>query len=194
MRRGYGREAYLELVGGRGPRADLQLSSDFISGFCGETEEDHRATLDLLEQVGYSQAFMYAYSLRERTRAAYRLEDDVPRATKLRRLQEVIDCFHRTAAAGNRRELGRTHLVLVEGPAKRGEGLLTGRTDTNKRVVFAGERPGEAAAGGARGGQGGARSPPPPCLLRPGDYAAVRIEAATGHTLRGAALGRASNA
>jgi tRNA A37 methylthiotransferase MiaB len=67
------------------------LSSDFIAGFCGETEEDHQATLELLEQVKYEQAFLFAYSMRDKTRAHRRLVDDVPELIKKRRLQELID-------------------------------------------------------------------------------------------------------
>lgn len=67
----------------------MALSSDFISGFCGETQEDHDATIDLLREVQYDQAFMFAYSKRDRTHAAYKYEDDVPEDVKLQRLQEV---------------------------------------------------------------------------------------------------------
>ncbi|CAN0176197.1 unnamed protein product [Laminaria digitata] len=128
MGRGYSREAYLDLVDHvRTVLPGVSISSDFISGFCGETEEDHRETISLMEQIRYDQAFMYAYSLREKTRAARRLEDDVPREIKQRRLQasrpdtaEVIDTFRRNVLQKNlEEEVGMDRLVLVEGRSRR---------------------------------------------------------------------------
>eukprot|EP00042_Codosiga_hollandica_P049111 m.563657 g.563657 ORF g.563657 m.563657 type:complete len:114 (+) comp57813_c1_seq43:1370-1711(+) len=83
--------------------AGVALSSDFITGFCGETEEDHAETLSLMEQVQYDMAFMFAYSMRPRTHAHHRMQDDVPEPVKSRRLQEIIDVFHRQASAKNAR-------------------------------------------------------------------------------------------
>ncbi len=137
MRRGYTREAYLALAErAREAIPGVALSSDFISGFCGESEADHRETLSLMEAVGYEQAFMFAYSRRERTHAAYHLEDDVPEQVKQRRLREIIEVFRRRAGERNAAEVGTTeHLVLVEGHSKRSteaSPTLTGRTDSNK--------------------------------------------------------------
>jgi hypothetical protein len=151
MRRGYTREAYLALAARiREAVPGVALSSDFISGFCGETEAQHEETLSLMRAVRYEQAFMFAYSRRERTHAAYHLADDVPEATKLRRLQEVIATFREVAAEDNQAELGRMHLVLVEGPSKRSTDAVpewTGRSDNNKRIVFG--RPAASGLGGA---------------------------------------------
>jgi tRNA A37 methylthiotransferase MiaB len=140
MRRGYTREAYLALAHRmREAIPGVALSSDFITGFCGEAEAEHAETLSLIREVGYEQAYMFAYSLRERTHAAYHLQDDVPEAVKQRRLQEVIATFREGAAARNAAEVGRLHLVLVEGPARRSSAevpQVSGRTDTYKRVVL----------------------------------------------------------
>jgi hypothetical protein len=107
-------------------------------GFCGETDADHRATLDLLRSTRYSAGFLFAYSRRDKTHAARHYADDVPQSVKDARLQEAFAAFRegqRVAFAG---EPGRVHLVLTEGPARRGEGLLAGRTCTNVRAVFSG--------------------------------------------------------
>ena len=127
MHRGYTREAYLSLIerarhiiGADTPECvGLGISSDFISGFCGETEEEHQDTLSLLEKVQYDQAFTYSYSKREQTYAGLFYQDDVPEDIKGRRLRELIDAFQRIAQERNRRlEIGRLHVVLVEGEAK----------------------------------------------------------------------------
>ena len=141
MRRGYTRESYLALVQrARAVIPNVTISTDLITGFCGETESEHQETLDLMREVQYDQAFMFAYSNRETTHAARTMTDDVPEATKLRRLQEVIDVFRAGVVDKNRKvEWGAFRLVLVEGPATRStreKPMLTGRTDGNKRVVF----------------------------------------------------------
>ncbi|CAE7246958.1 Cdk5rap1, partial [Symbiodinium sp. KB8] len=113
MRRLYTREAYLELAHRiRETVPGVALSSDFIAGFCGESEADHEDTLSLLEQVGYEQGFLFAYSLRERTHAAHKLEDDVPQDTKLRRLREIIDVFNVRARQRHVAEVGKRVVVL----------------------------------------------------------------------------------
>lgn len=141
MRRLYTREAYLELAHRiRETVPGVALSSDFIAGFCGESEADHEDTLSLLEQVGYEQGFLFAYSLRERTHAAHKLEDDVPQDTKLRRLREIIDVFNVRARQRHVAEVGKRVVVLVEGPSKRSTAAAptwTGRADNNMRVVLA---------------------------------------------------------
>eukprot|EP01099_Mayorella_cantabrigiensis_P006155 TRINITY_DN5095_c0_g1_i1.p1 TRINITY_DN5095_c0_g1~~TRINITY_DN5095_c0_g1_i1.p1 ORF type:complete len:314 (-),score=83.44 TRINITY_DN5095_c0_g1_i1:44-907(-) len=137
MRRGYTREAYLDLISQiRDILPECSLSSDFIVGFCGEREEDHQDTLSLVRAVGYDQAFMFAYSLREKTHAHRNYEDDVPAGVKKRRLQELIETFHQSSSQKNLNEVGSFQLVLIEGTSKRSEQELQGRTDTNKRVVF----------------------------------------------------------
>ena len=141
MRRGYSREAYLDLVyRARRIIPGVSISTDVISGFCGETEEEHKDTVSLMKQVKFDQAFMFSYSLREKTHAAHNLKDDIPEEVKLVRLQEVIDAFHGSIQDTNRDlEFGKLRLVLCEGPSNRSlrdDPQLTGRTDTNKRVVF----------------------------------------------------------
>lgn len=149
MQRGYSREAYLSLVerardiiGKDTPRGvGMGLSSDFISGFCGETEEEHAEAVSLVREVGYDQAFTYKYSRREQTYAGLNMIDSVPEEVKSRRLTELIDAFQTTATIRNSLlEVGRLHLVLVEGRANKQPYmdtiLWTGRTDTNKRVIF----------------------------------------------------------
>jgi MiaB/RimO family radical SAM methylthiotransferase len=139
MGRGYSREAYdslVERIDGIIGRDNVAISSDFISGFCGETEEDHSQTLDLLRSVGFDQAFMFAYSTREKTKAHRRLTDDVPHEVKQRRLREVIDTFNARLAERSGIDVGLRHVVLVEGRGRRDESKWSGRSDTNKRVFF----------------------------------------------------------
>jgi MiaB/RimO family radical SAM methylthiotransferase len=137
MKRGYTREAYLGLVERArsiiGP--SLELSSDFISGFCGETEEDHRQTLSLIEKVGYTQNFMFAYSERAQTRAYHRYEDDVPQEIKLRRLAEVSAVYRESAQALAEQQLGKREQVLIEGPSRRDASQMQGRTNGLRRCV-----------------------------------------------------------
>jgi len=185
MRRGYTREAYDKLIGRvRELLPHATLSSDFISGFCGETEADHEATLDLLRTTRFDKAFMFAYSLREKTHAHRRLLDDVPEPTKQRRLREVIDTYNAGARASNEAEVGRTHLVLIEGVSKRSEREWIGRTDSNKRVVFHRDRVPAALDATHSSSTVG---------LAPGDYVAVRVsEAISANTLRAVPLARSS--
>jgi ribosomal protein RSM22 (predicted rRNA methylase) len=145
MKRGYTREAYMELIDTvHSIIPDVALSSDFIAGFCDETEKEHADTLSLLEYVEYEQAFLFAYSMREKTHANRTMEDNIPPAIKQRRLQELIDVFRDRIHAKNVRvETGRLRLVLVEGPTKKqsqqahpGTSTWHGRTDQNKRVLF----------------------------------------------------------
>ncbi|XP_054641405.1 CDK5 regulatory subunit-associated protein 1 isoform X2 [Dunckerocampus dactyliophorus] len=137
MRRGYTREAYLELVQNiRSIIPEVSLSSDFISGFCGETEEDHQQTLSLIRDVGYNIGFLFAYSMRKKTQAFHSLQDDVPAAVKQARLGACISVFRQEAARINAALVGSTQLVLVEGESKRSAKELCGRTDGNMRVIF----------------------------------------------------------
>jgi MiaB/RimO family radical SAM methylthiotransferase len=144
MRRGYSREAYLELINDvKVMIPDVAISSDFITGFCGETEEEHIETLSLMRTVQYDQAFMFAYSMREKTHAHRTMSDDIPPDVKNRRLNEIISCFRQNVQIRNEEvEIGKLRLVLVEGEAKSSTAeirMWSGRTDQNKRVVFANE-------------------------------------------------------
>lgn len=103
MRRGYTREAYLSLVEKiKAILPSVSLTSDFIAGFCGETEEEHFQTISLMSHVGYTYCFMYAYSMREKTRAFHRLADDVPAEIKARRYGEMLETFRRTSTQLNK--------------------------------------------------------------------------------------------
>jgi tRNA-2-methylthio-N6-dimethylallyladenosine synthase len=137
MKRGYAREDYLRRVDAiRRILPGCGLSTDIIAGFCGETEEDHRATLSLMEEVRFDFAYMFAYSERPGTAAARQLPDDVPAETKARRLREIVDLQMRHGALSNERDLHRVHRVLVEGPSRKSDGHLAGRNTQNKVVVF----------------------------------------------------------
>lgn len=137
MRRPYTREQYLDLVEKmRDIIPGVTLSTDIITGFCGETEEEHEDTMSLMAEVKYDLAYMFAYSERGRTLAQRKYEDDVPEEVKKRRLSEIIEQQMNIQEELNRKEIGRRHLVLVEGTSKRSDEQLCGRTDTNKMVVF----------------------------------------------------------
>ncbi|NXD16199.1 CK5P1 protein, partial [Nothocercus nigrocapillus] len=178
MRRGYTREAYLELVQHvRDSIPGVSLSSDFIAGFCGETEEDHQQTVSLLREVRYNIGFLFAYSMREKTRAYHRLQDDVPADVKRRRLEELIAVFREEAVRANRALVGRSLVVLVEGPSKRSPSELCGRNDGNIKVIFP-----DAEVEDAEG----------KALVRaqPGDYVLVKVTSASSQTLKGVPLCR----
>ncbi|NXT23383.1 CK5P1 protein, partial [Syrrhaptes paradoxus] len=179
MRRGYTREAYLELVHHvRDSIPGVSLSSDFIAGFCGETEEDHQQTVSLLREVCYNVGFLFAYSMRQKTRAYHRLRDDVPADVKKRRLEELIAVFREEAARANEAMVGRSQLVLVEGPSKRSASELCGRNDGNIKVIFP-----DAEMEDAAGCEALVRA-------RPGDYVLVKVTSASSQTLRGVPLCR----
>ena len=185
MRRGYTREAYLDLVErARGVIPGVALSSDFICGFCGETEEEHADTVSLMKAVGYEKAFMFAYSARDKTAAARRLTDDVPEDVKKRRLAEVIDAQRKGAEAANAEEIGRVHCVLVEGESKRSDERMSGRTCTNKRVIIDGVDTFAEYSSSSSGNDS------PAVGMNSGDYVAVRIDRAGANTLYGTPLGR----
>ncbi|MFT4545386.1 MAG: tRNA-2-methylthio-N6-dimethylallyladenosine synthase [Bacteroidia bacterium] len=137
MNRGYSREWYFE----RMDRImevvpNCGLSTDIITGFCTETEEDHQDTLTLMEKVGYDFAYMFKYSERPGTAAAKKMEDDVPEEIKQRRLAEVIVIQSANSLESNKKDLGKVHEVLVEGTSKKSEEMLQGRNPQNKVVVF----------------------------------------------------------
>lgn len=110
-------------------------STDIIAGFCTETEDDHQRTLDVMREVRYEGAYMFAYSPRENTKA-WKMGDDVPDEVKNRRLIEIIELQRIISGELNQTEPGTVHPVLVEGPSKRNAAEWRGRTDTNKTVVF----------------------------------------------------------
>ncbi len=137
MRRTYTREEYLDLIDKMKEMIPgVSLSTDIIAGFCGETEAQHRDTLDVMKRVRYDLAYMFAYSERERTLAHRKFEDDVPGEVKKRRLSEIIQLQQEIAAEQNRLEIGKRHVVLAEGRSKRSAEQLSGRTDTNKMTIF----------------------------------------------------------
>ncbi len=137
MRRPYTREQYLTLIDKmKSIIPGLSLSTDIIAGFCGETEEEHNQTMTLMAKVEYDLAYMFAYSERERTLAYRKFDDDVPEAVKKRRLTEIITQQMEIQKQRNTQEIGKRHLVLVEGTSKRSEEQMSGRTDTNKMVIF----------------------------------------------------------
>lgn len=138
MNRTYDSHHYMRLVEKiKNTIPGVSLSTDIISGFPTETEADHRATLDLVEEVRYDGAFMFKYSPRENT-PAYTMGDSVPDEVKTRRLQKIIELQNRISYEINQTHLGQVFDVLVEGKSKKSEEELTGRTDTNKMVVFPG--------------------------------------------------------
>ncbi|MDR9409347.1 MAG: TRAM domain-containing protein, partial [Balneolaceae bacterium] len=137
MRRPYTREQYLNLTDKmREIIPDVSLSTDIITGFCDETEEEHADTLSLMKKVRFDLAYMFAYSERERTLAHRKYDDNVPEDVKKRRLSEIIEQQMNIQKENNKQEIGKRHLVLVEGESKRSSEQLSGRTDTNKMVVF----------------------------------------------------------
>jgi|DewCreStandDraft_2_1066082.scaffolds.fasta_scaffold07003_4 tRNA-2-methylthio-N6-dimethylallyladenosine synthase len=162
MNRTYDRKHYLELVKKiRDTIPGVSLSTDIIAGFPTETEEDHKMTLSLLEEVRFDGAFMFKYSPREGTKA-YEMGDDVPDEVKIRRLNEIIELQQRISHEINQGMIGSEVEVLVEGESKRSSEQWMGRTDTNKVVIF-----------------------PRSDEIKPGDYIIVRINKATSATLFG---------
>ncbi|KAL4421454.1 hypothetical protein ABPG75_010745 [Micractinium tetrahymenae] len=188
MRRGYSREAYDALVAHvRSVIPEVALSTDMIVGFCGEREEDHATSLDLMRSVGYDQAFLFAYSMRDKTHAARHYQDDVPEDVKQLRLAEIIAAYRQALHRRQEAEVGRRHLVLVEGRSRRSEAALTGRTDTFKRVVFD-DVPipasySASSASSMRDGSSSGASAGPRVRLQPGEYVAVEVTAAGGTLL-----------
>jgi tRNA-2-methylthio-N6-dimethylallyladenosine synthase len=136
MNRTYDSTHYRQLVKKiRNTIPDVSLSTDIISGFPTETEEDHRRTLDLLSEVGYDGAFTFKYSPREKT-PAYTMGDDIPEEVKSRRVGEVVELQQQISHQKNQEVIGRTVEVLVEGESKKSPEQWQGRTDGNKVVVF----------------------------------------------------------
>ncbi|MFO7721903.1 MAG: tRNA (N6-isopentenyl adenosine(37)-C2)-methylthiotransferase MiaB [Bacteroidales bacterium] len=162
MNRKYTREWYLDRVSTiREYLPDAAISTDIITGFCGETDEEHRSTLSLMRECGYEFAFMFAYSERPDTSAARKYKDDVPEMIKKSRLSEIIALQQELSHTSNKRDLGKTFEVLAEGSSKKSVDHLFGRNSQNKVVVFPGK------------GQ------------KPGDYVDVKVVRCTSATLLG---------
>ena len=165
MNRGYTREWYLERIEAiHRIIPDCAVSTDIISGFCAETDEEHEETLSLMDIVTFDFAYMFKYSERPKTLAERKFEDDVPEAIKSKRLTQIIEKQQAHSLASNKRRIGRTEKVLVEGVSKRSEEHMSGRTGRNSMVVF------------------------PKGNFEKGDYINVRIVDCTSATLLGEAV------
>jgi len=140
MNRTYTREWYMARVNRiRQIMPDCGISSDIIAGFCTETEEDHKDTLRVMEYSQYDMSYMFFYSERPGTLAERRYDDDVPLEVKKRRLQEIVELQNRLSQESNKKDLGKTFKVLIEGDSKRSDKDWMGRNSQNKVVVFAKE-------------------------------------------------------
>ena len=160
MNRTYSREWYMAKVNRiRELLPDCGISTDMITGFCTETEEEHKESLSLMEYCQYDLAYMYFYSERPGTLAARRFKDDVPLEIKKRRLQEMVNLHRLQTLKSMQKDVGKTFKVLVEGVSKKNEEELYGRTDHNKVVIF------------------------PKGNLKKGDYIKVNIDRCTSGTL-----------
>jgi tRNA-2-methylthio-N6-dimethylallyladenosine synthase len=163
MRRTYSRERFVRLAGElRDAIPDLALSTDLIVGFPGETEDDLRETLEVVEEVGFDSAFTFVFSPRNGTEAAT-MPDQVPEEVKRERIERLIDVVQRVAEERNALRVGRVEEVLVEGPSRTDPKLLRGRTRRNTTVNFAG-------------------------TAAPGELVGVQIDGATSTTLKGTQL------
>lgn len=137
MNRGHNREWYFDLVQRiRKIIPDCGLSTDIITGYCDETEEEHKDTMSLMDEVGYDMAYMFYYSERPGTLAARKFEDNVSLADKKRRLSEVIALQSKKSAESNQKDIGKTFQVLIEGVSKKSDADLFGRNSQNKVIVF----------------------------------------------------------
>ncbi len=137
MNRQHTREDYMELIDNiKRIIPECAISQDMITGFCGETEEDHKETLSLMEYVKYDFGFMFAYSERPGTLAAKKLEDDVPLETKKRRLSEIINLQQKHGLYRMQQFLGKTVEILIEGNSKKSAEQWMGRNSQNAVAVF----------------------------------------------------------
>lgn len=162
MNRGYSREWYMDrLEAVKRIMPDCAISTDIITGFCTETEEEHQDTLSLMDWAGFDYAYMFAYSERPKTLAERKYEDDIPENIKNRRLTEVINLQQRLSKESNERDLGKVFEVLVEGPSKRSDADFAGRNSQNKVIVF------------------------PKGNVKKGDYVMVKVNSCTSATLIG---------
>lgn len=139
MNRPYTVQRYCEIVQAlRARHPDMSFSTDIIVGYPGETEEDFEQTRAHFEALGFDMAFIFKYSERPNT-FAEGLKDDVPKEEKQRRNQVLLEILGKNSLKRNESMIGRTEEVLVEGPAKRGENRLVGRTRTFRKVIFQGQ-------------------------------------------------------
>ncbi len=137
MNRKYDREWYLGRIDAiRQALPGCGITTDIFCGFCTETEEDHRQSLQLMEKVQFDTSFMFKFSMRPGTYAADHFEDDVPEEVKSRRLEEIIQLQNRLSLESNRRDIGKTVEVLAEGTSKKKKSEFFGRSSQNKVVVF----------------------------------------------------------
>jgi tRNA-2-methylthio-N6-dimethylallyladenosine synthase len=165
MNRTYSREWYLERINKiKEIIPNCSISCDIIAGFCSETEEDHQATLSLMEECKFIFSYMYKYSERPGTLAQKKMQDDVPEEIKSRRLTEIIEVQSKISLENNQKMIGKVVTVLIDSVSKKSEMDLCGRNDQNNIVVFPKEN------------------------YQLGDYANVLIERATGTTLIGKAV------
>ncbi len=165
MNRGYSREWYLDRIASiHRLIPNCAISTDIITGFCGETDEEHAETISLMEQVQFDFAYMFKYSERPKTLAERRFEDDVPEEVKAKRLNEIIELQLKHSRLSNDKQIGKTVKVLVEGTSKRSEEHLCGRNGQNAMVVFPREN------------------------YVKGQYVFVKITSCTSATLRGEAV------
>lgn len=166
MNRGYTREEYIDRIEAiRRIIPGAGLSTDIITGFCSETEEEHEDTLSLMEYAGYDYAYMFKYSERPGTLAARKYEDDIPEEVKSRRLTEIIELQSRLSHESNKKDIGKTFTILADSISKRSSDHLSGRTSENKVVIF------------------------PKEIFKPGDYVEVLITNCTPATLLGEVVG-----
>ncbi|CAF3019932.1 unnamed protein product [Rotaria sp. Silwood2] len=174
MRRGYTKESYLSLVEHiRSIIPNIALSSDFIAGFCSETDDDHHDTLDVINRVRYNFIYSFPYSMREKTKAHYHLNDDISLDIKSRRHLEIHELFRHHAHLINQSYIGQIQLCLVEGPSKRSpDNEVAGRNDYNTKVIFSKQLLNSNE------------------ILQSGDYVEVRIDSATSQSLKGTPLKR----
>ena len=137
MNRTYTREWYLSKVARiKEIMPESSISADIIAGFCTETEEDHQDTISIMKEANYDYSYMYFYSERPGTLAAKRYEDDIPEEVKKRRLQEIVDVQWILSNESNKRDVGKTFEVLIEGNSKKSEKEWMGRNSQNKVIVF----------------------------------------------------------
>ncbi|PID69742.1 MAG: tRNA (N6-isopentenyl adenosine(37)-C2)-methylthiotransferase MiaB [Flavobacteriales bacterium] len=170
MNRQHTREEYMKLVDNiRRILPDCALSQDMIAGFCGETEEDHKETLSLMEYVKYDFGFMFAYSERPGTLAAKKFKDDIPLKVKKQRLTEIIALQQEHSHYRTKQHLGKIEEVLIEGTSKKDNNQWKGRNTQNTVVVFPKEH------------------------YKMGDFVNVKIESCTSATLIGTAVGYPNN-
>lgn len=137
MNRGYSREWYLERIKSiHSIVPECAVSTDIISGFCGETEEEHRDTVTIMDEVKYDFAYMFKYSERPKTLAERRFDDDIPDEIKTKRLTEIIEKQNQHSLESHQKQIGKIQKILIEGPSKKSDEFLCGRNSRNSMVIF----------------------------------------------------------